>query len=273
MRENIVESRGAPNPSKAAPVQRPSTLPHDFTRWFHEHRDPVYRFVRFRVASREVAEDVTSEVFMKALRSLHRYNAKRASPRTWLLRIARNAVTDHLRTLRRRGSLHVSLDRVPDLVSNAQSQEKPVLKEAVPRGDARPGSKISDLFLLNAANPGEEEVRRTATWVRPNIGLVPENGEVGVLFELYEMHATEDFALRVFLAGEDGLSRPVSFRPAGETRYRTTWRRSGKGDYRMTEYITVNLEPFPSGNYTLTVRALRAGQEGEIEASRPVRIR
>ncbi len=130
MRDEIVESR-VPNQNQpeAAPVQRTSTLAPDFTQWFHEHRDPVFRYVRFRVATREVAEDVTSEVFMKALRSLHRYDANRASPRTWLLRIARNAVTDHLRALKRRGSLHVSLDRVPDLVSNAQSQEERVLKE------------------------------------------------------------------------------------------------------------------------------------------------
>ena len=128
IREEIVESQ-VPNQPNAAPVQRTSTLPPDFTQWFHDHRDPVFRYVRFRVATREVAEDVTSEVFMKALRSLHRYDAKLASPRTWLLRIARNAVTDHLRSLQRRGSLHVSLDRVPDLVSNAQSQEEQVLKE------------------------------------------------------------------------------------------------------------------------------------------------
>ena len=128
IREEIVESQ-VPNQPNAAPVQRTSTLPQDFTQWFHDHRDPVFRYVRFRVATREVAEDVTSEVFMKALRSLHRYDAKLASPRTWLLRIARNAVTDHLRSLQRRGSLHVSLDRVPDLVSNAQSQEEQVLKE------------------------------------------------------------------------------------------------------------------------------------------------
>lgn len=104
-------------------------LPHDFDAWFHEHRGSVFRYVRFRVATREAAEDVTSEVFMKALRSLHRYDATLASPRTWLLRIARNAVTDHLRALRRRGSLHVSLDRVPDLVSDAPSQEERVVRE------------------------------------------------------------------------------------------------------------------------------------------------
>jgi RNA polymerase sigma-70 factor (ECF subfamily) len=89
----------------------------------------VYRYVRFRVATRETAEDVTSEVFMKALRSFRRYDARLASPRTWLLRIARNAVTDHLRSLRRRGSLHVSLDRVPDLVADIPSQDERVIRE------------------------------------------------------------------------------------------------------------------------------------------------
>ena len=93
------------------------------------HYMTVYRYVRFRVATREVAEDVTSEVFLKALRSFERYDPSRASPRTWLLRIARNAVTDHLRSLRRRGSLHVSLDRVPDLVSDTPSQEERVLRQ------------------------------------------------------------------------------------------------------------------------------------------------
>ncbi len=112
-----------------APVQTSRDLPRDFEAWFHDHRNAVFRYVRFRVATREAAEDVTSEVFMKALRSLHRYDPDRASPRTWLLRIARNAVTDHLRALRRRGSLHVSLDRVPDLVSDAPSQEERVIRE------------------------------------------------------------------------------------------------------------------------------------------------
>jgi RNA polymerase sigma-70 factor (ECF subfamily) len=104
-------------------------LPHDFARWYENHRATVYRYVRFRVATRERAEDVTSEVFMKALRSLDRYDPDRSAPRTWLLRIARNAVTDHLRSLRRRGSLHVSLDRIPDLVADVPSQDERVVKQ------------------------------------------------------------------------------------------------------------------------------------------------
>lgn len=66
---------------------------------------------------------------MKALRSIHRYDPGISAPKTWLLRIARNAVTDHLRALRRRGSLHVSLDRVPDLVADVPSQEERVVRD------------------------------------------------------------------------------------------------------------------------------------------------
>ena len=119
-------------PHIATVKRRPHTqapLPRDFGAWYVEHQSAVYRYVRFRVATRETAEDVTSIVFMKALRSFDRYDSGRASPRTWLLRIARNAVTDHLRSLQRRGSLHVSLDRIPDLVADVPSQEERVIKQ------------------------------------------------------------------------------------------------------------------------------------------------
>ena len=119
----------ATSPAREIAVGRPARLPSTFEGWYHEHRAAVYRYVRFRVATREAAEDVTSEVFMKALRSFERYDASLAAPRTWLLRIARNAVTDHLRALKRRGSLHVTLDRVPDLVAEVPDQEERLLRE------------------------------------------------------------------------------------------------------------------------------------------------
>ena len=128
-RETDADQEAAAEQRTGRRSERRSPLPHDFESWYEDHHDQVYRYVRFRVASRETAEDVTSVVFMKALRSIERYDPDRASPRTWLLRIARNAVTDHLRSLKRRGSLHVSLDRVPDLVADIPSQEARVMKE------------------------------------------------------------------------------------------------------------------------------------------------
>jgi RNA polymerase sigma-70 factor (ECF subfamily) len=104
-------------------------LPQDFAAWYEAHREVIYRYVRFRVATREAAEDVTSEVFLKALRFLGRYDPSRAPARAWLLHIARNAVADHLRMLKRRRSLHVSIDRVPDLVTDTPSPEERILRE------------------------------------------------------------------------------------------------------------------------------------------------
>ena len=124
-----IEQEAPPTGKETRRPAREARLPGEFETWYVEHRSAVYRYVRFRVATREAAEDVTSVVFMKALRSFDRYDGRKASPRTWLLRIARNAVTDHLRSLKRRGSLHVSLDRIPDLVADVPSHEERVIRQ------------------------------------------------------------------------------------------------------------------------------------------------
>jgi RNA polymerase sigma-70 factor (ECF subfamily) len=60
----------------------------------------VYRYVFYRVRNEAEAEDVTSEVFMRALRAIPKYEPRQAFL-AWLYRIARNAVIDRSR---RRGA-------------------------------------------------------------------------------------------------------------------------------------------------------------------------
>ena len=57
----------------------------------------VYGFFGYRVNSREEAEDLTQLTFERALRAWDRFDARRASPRTWLLAIAHNLLIDHYR--------------------------------------------------------------------------------------------------------------------------------------------------------------------------------
>jgi RNA polymerase sigma-70 factor (ECF subfamily) len=58
----------------------------------------VYRFAAFRLP-RELAEDVTAEVFVKAWEKLHTYKARSGVPfAAWLFRIARHGVIDVYRT-------------------------------------------------------------------------------------------------------------------------------------------------------------------------------
>jgi len=61
----------------------------------------VYGFLAYRLGDRETTEDLTQLTFERALRAWSRYDARRASVATWLLRIAQNALIDHHR---RRGA-------------------------------------------------------------------------------------------------------------------------------------------------------------------------
>ncbi|MFB7468936.1 sigma-70 family RNA polymerase sigma factor [Streptomyces sp. NPDC056224] len=56
----------------------------------------VWRYVAFLSADPQAADDLTQEVFLRALPALHRFEG-RSSARTWLLSIARRTVVDSLR--------------------------------------------------------------------------------------------------------------------------------------------------------------------------------
>ncbi|MYV67216.1 sigma-70 family RNA polymerase sigma factor [Streptomyces sp. SID2131] len=59
------------------------------------HRD-VWRYVAYLSTDRQAADDLTQEVFLRALTALPRFQG-RSSARTWLLSIARRTVIDSLR--------------------------------------------------------------------------------------------------------------------------------------------------------------------------------
>src|SRR5438874_13033028 len=67
-----------------------------------EHLDAVYRYLLLMTRDDATAQDLTSETFEKALSSWRRFDPRRASARTWLCRIARNAALDHFRGEERR---------------------------------------------------------------------------------------------------------------------------------------------------------------------------
>ena len=66
--------------------------------------DRVYRFIYFRVSDVPTAEDLTSQVFLKAWQNLGRYRPT-GPILAWLYAIARNTVIDHYRTYKQTVSL------------------------------------------------------------------------------------------------------------------------------------------------------------------------
>ncbi|AWS40046.1 sigma-70 family RNA polymerase sigma factor [Streptosporangium subroseum] len=72
----------------------------------------VYRYVYFRVGSHPLAEDLTSETFLRALRRIADFTWQGRDFGAWLVTIARNLITDHFKSGRYR--LEVSTAEVID---------------------------------------------------------------------------------------------------------------------------------------------------------------
>jgi len=63
--------------------------------WFLQHEKAVTNFLIYYMGHRDV-EDLVQDTFIRALNSMDQYKGE-ASPKTWLLRIARNTAIDSLR--------------------------------------------------------------------------------------------------------------------------------------------------------------------------------
>ena len=69
---------------------------------YDRYIDVVYRYVYYRVANSSLAEDLTSETFLRALRRISSYTWQGRDFGAWLVTIARNLIADHYKSGRYR---------------------------------------------------------------------------------------------------------------------------------------------------------------------------
>ena len=81
-------------------VERAKLDPEAFGELYDHYVGQIYRFVYSRLRVQDLAEDVTSEVFVKALRAIHRYKPSGHPFSAWLYQISVNAIADHYRSRR-----------------------------------------------------------------------------------------------------------------------------------------------------------------------------
>lgn len=138
-----------------------------FTRLVRRHKTPVYNFILRTVRSREVAEDLAQDVFVKVVQNAADFKHE-ARFSTWAYTIARNVCIDHLRkaALRR----HPSLDQA---ANNNGSEEGPTLGERI--ADSHFGASVDRVAIGS-----ELGVRIT----RAVEDLPPEQREVFLLREV-----------------------------------------------------------------------------------------
>ncbi len=107
-------------------VQAAQQNPSRFSALYERHFERVYAFVLGRVRDRDAAEDITADVFHRALASLRTFEWRGAPFGAWLIRIAANAVADRGR---RRGREMRDLAGALDDTADAPRYTEPVLDD------------------------------------------------------------------------------------------------------------------------------------------------
>ena len=110
-----------------------------FRTLYQENLGVVYRFVYSKVGNREEAEDLTSQVFLKAVRGLDRERGSQ-SIQSWLYQVARTTIADYWRAFYkvRATSLESMLE---------QGWEEPA-EERVEMASYRPEERVQRLLEL-----------------------------------------------------------------------------------------------------------------------------
>ncbi|HEY8642107.1 MAG TPA: sigma-70 family RNA polymerase sigma factor [Candidatus Dormibacteraeota bacterium] len=167
-------------------VQRAKLDPAAFGELYDRYFSQIYRFVYSRVRDQSAAEDVTSEVFVKALRGIGRYQDTGRPFSAWLYQIAVNAVNDRYRSLRPTEDIDSqisistggpSLDEIA--IQNEEVRRIWTLVETLP-GPQRTAMvlkfqedmKIDDIAAVMGKSPGAVKllIHRGVTRLRENVG-------------------------------------------------------------------------------------------------------
>ena len=146
----------------------------EFERFYQENLGLIYRFVYSKVRNREEAEDITSGIFLKAVRGLD-FRRDVQSTQAWLFQVARTTIVDYWRAHYRTaaGSLEGLLEagwegpveQESALMSNRATERVDRILDALPEHYRE---VLTCRFLLNLS------VRETAS----RMGLTEANVRV-----------------------------------------------------------------------------------------------
>ena len=97
-------------------VERARRDPEVFGKLYDQYYSQIFNYVLRRVANIEIAQDITSEAFFKALKNLRQFHWRNVPFSSWLYRIATNQITDYFRGGKQE---MFSLEEISEPISNS----------------------------------------------------------------------------------------------------------------------------------------------------------
>jgi RNA polymerase sigma-70 factor (ECF subfamily) len=98
---------------------------------YEEYYDKIARYIYTRIGDKSESEDLASEVFLKALKSIKTYRDTGPPMQAWLFKIAHNLVVDHLRKVSRIKTVPIDTVEIVDNNDPVDAAEKKIEMEKV----------------------------------------------------------------------------------------------------------------------------------------------
>lgn len=98
-------------------IEKAKTDIEAFGQLYDEYYSRIFSYILKRTAGIDMAQDITSEVFSKALNNLHRFHWRGIPFSAWLYRIANNEIANHFR---KNGHRQLELDKISNSIDYAE---------------------------------------------------------------------------------------------------------------------------------------------------------
>lgn len=174
----------------------------DFGELYEEYADPIYRFLFYRTFDKELAEDLTSETFVKVIKKIDSFDPARGSFSSWIYRIARNTLIDHVRVEKH----DVNLDEIVEMGIDERYGEKMDMKDAAQEV----------LKHLKSFSPEQQEIVKLRVWDELSYREISEilgksEGACKTAFSRAISKLQDQVTLPVLLLGMGFLSRLMGY--------------------------------------------------------------
>jgi len=105
-------------------IRRAQKDPESFGPLYKKYHEQIFRYVYQRMDDEEMAFDVTSQVFLKALNNLHRYEYRGVPFSSWLYRIAKSELYQSFRDKKAQRTVNIDSFQLFELIEEFVDDEK-----------------------------------------------------------------------------------------------------------------------------------------------------
>lgn len=106
----------------------------EFSRYYQEYMPQVFGYIFMRTnQNKSLAEDLVSEIFLKALENFEQYNSEKGSFKSWIFQITKNYLIDHFRSKKNQptASIEDLANELHDNSNTAKSAKQSIEKEII----------------------------------------------------------------------------------------------------------------------------------------------